>query len=290
MVFTIGNSDINISVAAKGAELQSIKHLKTGQEYMWSGDPAFWGKYSPVLFPVVGTLKEDTCYFEGRAYQMPRHGFARDMVFGLYRQTSDTLSFLLESSADTLSRYPFPFHFFIDYSIEGQSLHVTYRVVNTGSANMYFSVGGHPAFRVPLFEGDSYEDYILLFNEIETAGKWPITSAGLLEKEAVPFFRGQNSIRLQKQLFEKDAIVLKHLKSNSVQLLSQRSGKGFRFDFPGFPYLGIWASKNADFVCIEPWCGVADSVTSDQQLINKEGINSIGSEDEFVRTWSFTVI
>lgn len=115
-------------------------------------------------------------------------------------------------------------------------------------------------------------------------------SDGLLAEEPVPFLENTDRIPLTKALFYKDAIVLKHLNSNSVKLLSGRSGNGFEFDFTGFPYLGIWAAKNANFVCIEPWCGIADSVTADQQLTDKEGINRIGPKEVFKRTWKLTLI
>ncbi|HMR84974.1 MAG TPA: aldose 1-epimerase family protein [Niabella sp.] len=289
-MYSIQNAFIKIGVASQGAELQSISHVVTGQEYMWSGDAAFWGKYSPVLFPIVGALKENTYYVQGKSYQLPRHGFARDMEFRLYEQAADRLGFLLESNKDTLAKYPFGFQFYIDYAIAGNTLSVSYRVVNTGQDDMYFSVGGHPAFRVPLLEGELYEDYYLQFSQQEDTGKWPVRADGLLEAEPVPFLENTDRIPLTKALFYKDALVLKRLNSNSVQLLSGKSGKGFEFDFTGFPYLGIWAAKNADFVCIEPWCGIADSVTADQQLADKEGINRIAPKEEFKRTWSFTTI
>lgn len=289
-MYSIQNDFIKIRVAPKGAELQSISNAITGQEYMWSGDTAFWGKYSPVLFPIVGTLKEETYYFQGKPYQLPRHGFAREMGFLLHEQEAHRLVFLLESNKDTLAKYPFNFEFYIGYTIERNQLSVSYSVINTGERDMYFSVGGHPAFRVPLFEGELYEDYYLQFNQNETAGKWPVTVDGLLEKEPVPFLESTDRFRLSKELFYKDAIVLKHLNSNSVKLLSAKSGKGFEFDFSGFPYLGIWAAKDADFVCIEPWCGIADSVVANRQLADKEGINRIAPKEEFRKVWSFTII
>lgn len=290
MIHTIQNDFIKISVSEKGAELQRIVELSTEQEYMWSGNAAYWGKYSPVLFPVVGTLKDNSYYFDGKSYRLPRHGFAREMDFILHRQTADTLSFLLKSTDGTLEKYPFEFEFYIDYVIQAGTLFTTYRVINRGTTAMYFSVGGHPAFKVPLFEEERYEDYRLELNCKETVGKWPISQDGLIETLSEPFLENENIIRLKKELFYKDAVVLKHLRSNQVKLVSERSGKGFLFDFTGFPYLGIWAAKNADFVCIEPWCGIADSVDSNQQLKDKEGINLLEPGSEFNRTWHFAPI
>lgn len=291
-MFTIENEYLKIEIHPKGAELQSIYNKKRSLEYMWSGDPAFWGKKSPVLFPIVGTLKSDTYYFENKGYQLTRHGFARDMDFAVTDQTASSLTFTLTRSDSTSEKYPFQFRFDIIYSIKDNQLQVTYRVVNKGEINqkLYFSVGGHPAFKVPVLPGTSYTDYSLEFNKKENAGRWLISKEGLIETENSPLLDNTNKLPLAKELFYKDAIVLKHLQSNKVKLVAGTNGEIFEFDFTGFPYLGIWAAKDADFVCIEPWCGIADSVNTNQQLTEKEGINVLDSTDQFERSWKLVVM
>ncbi|MCH5599180.1 aldose 1-epimerase family protein [Niabella ginsengisoli] len=288
MIYTIQNNNLLISVASKGAELQRIEDVETGQQYMWNAGPE-WPKYSPVLFPIVGALKNDTYLYNGQQYNLPRHGFARDMEFELFQQTDDTLLFLLKSDANTLDKYPFHFELYVEYALIEKSLKVTYKVHNINKQVMYFSVGGHPAFKAPIFEGDQYEDYVLEFDQNENAGRW-LLDGGLLKTGTEPLLNHTNKLPLQKELFYTDAIVLKHLNSNKVSLLSVKTGKGLEFDFTGFPYLGIWAAKNADFVCIEPWCGIADSVESNQQLVDKEGINDLKAGEYFERSWRFSVI
>ena len=150
---------------------------------------------------------------------------------------------------------------------------------------MYFSIGGHPAFNVPLVEGTEYTDYYLEFNKDEILPRWPISSEGLIEKIPEPFLQSGNILSLNKELFYKDALVFKNPASSMIFLLSNKTNHGLHFNFSGFPYLGIWAAKNADFVCIEPWCGIADSVHSDQQIINKEGINKLSAGEIFERKW-----
>ncbi len=250
---------------------------------------AYWAKHSPILFPIVGTLKDNTYIYEGKEYHLSRHGFAREMEFELYQQSGHMLTFRLRSNEVTLAKYPFPFELYVEYSITGSSLNVSYRVVNTGEKPMYFSIGGHPAFKVPLFEGDTYNDYILEFNKAENAGRWLLDN-GLLETGTVPLLEDTDRLPLRKELFEADAIVLKQLNSTKVRLVQEHTRRGFEFDFNGFPYLGIWAAKDADFVCIEPWCGIADSVDSNQQLVEKEGIHMLNAGVLFERTWRFTVI
>ena len=285
----IQNDHLSITVNHKGAELQSIYNRNTGLEYMWGGNPAFWAKTSPVLFPIVGSLKEDTCYVDGRAYHMNRHGFAREMDFMVIDQTTSSAAFRIVNNDETLKKYPFYFRFDIVYSITDDEVKVNYKVSNTGTSTMYFSVGGHPAFKVPLIPGSEYNDYYLEFNKLENAGRWPISKEGLIKTEPVSFLSDAGRVPLIKELFYEDAIVFKTLQSKMVRLLSARSPHGLQFDYDGFPYLGLWAAKNADFVCIEPWCGIADSVNSNQQLKDKEGINALAPGDRFERSWKVKV-
>ena len=283
--YTIQNDYLSVEVQAKGAELMSLYNKKEQLEYMWSGDPAFWGKHSPVLFPIIGELKNNTYYYNNKAYQLGRHGFARDMEFTVTEQTTSSIGFSLLSNADTLQKFPFEFGFDIEYLLQQDWLTVTYKVKNTGNDDMYFSVGGHPAFKVPIVEGTAYDDYYLEFNKTENAGRWPISAEGLIETDAEPFLLNTNKLPLRKELFYRDAIVFKNLRSDTVRLRSSKHDKGIEFNFPGFPYLGVWAAKDADFVCIEPWCGIADPVNSSQQLTEKEGINRLAPQGIFERSW-----
>jgi galactose mutarotase-like enzyme len=283
----ISNDLISIEVATKGAELQSIYHKQYDLEYLWNGDPAFWAKKSPVLFPIVGELKNKTYRYKGKEYQLNRHGFARDMEFELAKQTADSLTFSIRSNEQTLAIYPFRFVFSVKYTLRQNAVTVSYIVENAGDEPMYFSVGGHPAFKVPLVEGTSFEDYKLLFNESETAGRWPISSEGLIETTSMALLENSNQLPLQKELFANDAIVLKHLKSPMVALKSDKTEHGIEVDFTGFPYLGIWETKGGNFVCIEPWCGIADSVNASGNLEEKEGINVLQPQEIFIA--SFTI-
>lgn len=282
----IENDILKVSIKTKGAELDSIYNKETNLEYMWGGDPAFWGKKSPVLFPVVGTLKNDIYYYNHKEYSLTRHGFAREMDFMVTAQTSSSAQFTLQSNEITFSKYPFSFRFDVIYSLKADKLVVNYKITNTGNDSLYFSVGGHPAFKVPLVNDTVYNDYYLEFNKPETTGRWPISKDGLIESSPAPLLNNKNRLSLSKELFYNDALVFKNLVSDKISLRSEKITNGLEFDFAGFPYLGIWAAKNADFVCIEPWCGIADSVTSDQQIVDKEGIIKLGAKEIFERSWS----
>lgn len=286
---TIEDQQLRINIHPKGAELQSIYHKGNQTEYMWSGDPAFWGKHSPLLFPIVGTLKGNTYYYDGKSYELPRHGFARDREFAVEKQSADAITFLLRSDETSLKVFPFAFELRISYRVSEASLTTTYDVSNPASGPLYFSVGGHPAFKVPLAPDTAYTDYSLEFDKTENAPRWPISKDGLIERESQPLLNNTRVLPLTKELFAKDALVFKGLQSTSVTLKSSRTQRGLTFSFPGFPFLGIWAAPGADFVCIEPWCGIADSVDSNQQWTDKLGINKLEAGGKFERSWTLNV-
>lgn len=284
-MFHLENDTLKITVDSKGAELKSVVHKQHGLEYMWDGNPAYWAKTSPVLFPIVGQLKGNAYRHKGKTYQLPRHGFAREKSFTVVTQHSDLLLFSLQSSEETMESYPFHFSFYIGYTLQDDELLVTYRVQNTGEVEMLFSVGGHPAFKLPLVRGTLYEDYRLTFNRKETAGRWPVEPDGTIGAKPEPLLQNTEVLPLTKDLFGKDAVVLKHLQSNEVRMGSDKTPHGLRFSFAEFPFLGLWASPGADFVCLEPWCGIADSATADGELAQKEGINRLQPAATFSVTW-----
>lgn len=285
MTITLENDYLKIAVKSKGAELCSVVRKDSQMEYMWSGDPAVWGKTSPILFPIVGTIKDDTYSYGNERYKLSRHGFARDAEFEIVKQEKQEAVFLLKNSADSFKIYPFAFELFIKYLVESDELKVSYEVRNAGTNIMYFSLGAHPAFKVPLTEATVYKDYFLEFNSIEDAGRWPINKEGLIAKVSLPFFNNSSRIDLSHELFEKDALVFKDIHSHKVSLKTDRDTHGLDFYFNGFSYLGLWAAKGGDFVCIEPWCGIADSVDHNQQFTEKEGVQTLPANDGWVREW-----
>jgi galactose mutarotase-like enzyme len=286
-VFTqISNGQISVKINHKGAELTSLYNHALHLEYMWDANPAFWGKTSPVLFPIVGTLKKNAFIYQGQRYDLPRHGFARDQTFELESKEQSRVVFFLSHTADTLKIYPFEFELRLIYALDGFDLHVTYEVTNPAEKKMYFSVGGHPAFKVPLTGDTTYNDYFLKFDKKEDEDQWPISKDGLIEEIAEPFFAGDDIVPLTRELFHKDALVFKELKSSVISIRSRKHTHGLDFSFPGFPYFGIWAFKDADFVCLEPWCGIADSVNHDQRIEHKEGIIALDRNKKWEKTWS----
>ncbi|MEL6676658.1 MAG: aldose 1-epimerase family protein [Bacteroidota bacterium] len=266
---TLQNDQLAITVDPKGAELSSVKDLQTGTEYMWVAKPDIWGRHAPVLFPIVGKLKDNQHTYEGRSYPMGQHGFARDLDFQMAGQSSTHLHFRLGSNEETQSRYPFVFTFRIRYDLNGRTVRVSYYIKNNGEEMMPFSVGAHPGFNCPLSPEEKLTDYEILFEQPETAPRH-LLEGGLFSGKTQAYLTESTGFPITEDTFNEDALVFHQLASAWVALKSAKHE--IRMSLTGFPYLGIWAKPGAPFVCLEPWQGLADYVDSSGQLMDKKGI------------------
>jgi galactose mutarotase-like enzyme len=273
LTYTIENGLLSVAVREIGAELCRVRSMTTGMNYLWNADPDIWANYAPVLFPIIGELKEGTYFYDGDRFQLPRHGIVRqNPLVKLTDQTDSSLTFSLEYDEDSLLVYPFRFSLSITYALDGNRIVVQHRVQNLDDKTMFFSIGGHPAFCIPRHDHENYEDYYLKFEKKETVSRWLLTDEGLLSGETEPVLHDSEILPLTHTLFNNDALVFKDLQSGKVSLKSIRSPEVVTVSFGDFPYLGIWAKPRGNYVCIEPWLGIADSQNSDQQLMQKEGI------------------
>lgn len=290
-MFSLKNEFLELSIHPLGAELQKITSTNYATEFMWDADPTVWGSHSPNLFPIVGALKNGTYMYDHVTYHLARHGFARrDHIFSIADQGEHHLTFKLEDSEDTHLIYPFKFIFLIRYELMANCIHVTYTVKNTDTKTLYFSVGGHPAFKCPLFSDETYADYSLHFESPENSQTHLLDlTTGLFNGQTEPIFDSPQNIALRHGLFDKDALVFKDLKSNEVTLKSKNHGEILTVRFEDFPYLGIWAKPNGDFVCIEPWQGLADCKDTNQILEEKEGIVALDKGTEYHATYQIEI-
>lgn len=284
-MYSIENDILKVEINSKGAELQSIYNKQTQIEYLWCGDEKFWGKKSPVLFPIVGGLKNNEYSFNNDTYNLTRHGFARDSEFTVQPINATTIQFVLQSSIATLAKYPFVFEFIVEYSIAANQLTCTYIVKNTDTQTLYFSVGAHPAFALPLTTNTNFEDWYLQFEKNENCGIYPLTKGGLLLNEPQPFFNNTSILALNKNLFYNDALVFKQLQSTYISIKSKSTIHGVKMSFEGFPYFGIWSAKDANFICLEPWLGIADCENSIGNLKTKEGIIELNAQQTFTASY-----
>ena len=287
MEHSVENDFLKISVKQTGAELCKIQSVKTGKDFMWNADPNVWASSAPVLFPVIGAVKNGFVKYNGKDYAVPRHGIIRNNAHvELLEQTENSLTFGLKYNEESLKIYPFEFEFLITYQLESHKIIVKHQVINHGMDEMLFSLGGHPAFKCPLHENEVYEDYYLEFEAVETDSTW-LLEDGLVSKNTKPVLENTNVLHLHKHLFDNDALIFKHLISKTVSLRSTKSSEVITLHYNDFPYLGIWAKPQADFVCIEPWLGIADSTDSDQNFETKEGILKLAAGQKFEA--SFTI-
>ena len=270
MITVLRNGFLEVSVSARGAELQSLRRAG-GPERLWRGDPAFWGRRAPVLFPIVGKLRDDRYAVGGRTYSLPQHGFARDRVFELASADKADAEFVLSSDEETLAAYPFEFELRVRYELDGESLRVRYGVSNAGAGPMWFSIGGHPGFACPHGPGGRFEDYELVFEREETADSL-LLEGGLVAGRAGRLLDGARKLPLAWELFAGGALVLEGLRSSWVALQRRGGGAGLTVRFEGWPRLGLWTQPGAPFLCVEPWHGIADRVGASGRIEEKEGI------------------
>lgn len=284
MIF-LENEYLTASFSSIGAELQSLINKKNKTNYLWNGDPAYWAKHSPILFPIVGGLKKNTYYYDDHPYQLPRHGFARDHIFQTFRLSDTEVLFELSQNEETLKNYPFEFTLKLRYRIEGSTLSCTYEVTNPSPHTpLLFSIGAHPAFTVPLSNDLLYTDYYLEFNNDDTLAFYKVID-DLITNETTEVELEARKLPLIHELFYNDALVFKSLKSDCISIRTTKNPHGLHFKFKDFPFFGIWAAKNANFVCLEPWCGIADSTDHQQDLQKKEGIVKLPALENWSKCW-----
>lgn len=281
---TIGNPGLSVTVKRHGAELCGLKG-GDGTEYLWQADPAFWARHAPVLFPIVGKLAGGRYLYEGKAYAMPPHGFARDLDFELVQSTPDSLSYRLQASPETRRSYPFEFTLLRRYRLSGTVLEVACDVENTGAGILPFSIGEHPAFSLKWGVGDKVEDYALQFEKPERLITHLLDANGLLTAGTERILADKRVLPLRSDLFDRDALIFLKFNSSKVSLCSRRHPRRVTVEFPGYPHLGIWAKPGAPFVCIEPWYGHADPASHDGQLLHKPGIIMLEPGKTFSCTW-----
>jgi galactose mutarotase-like enzyme len=280
---TINNNNISAVINHKGAELISLQN-KSKREFIWEGDPAFWAKHSPVLFPIVGTLKSNTFYHNGKNYSLPRHGFARDMDFKLLEDSGESAIFSIESNNDTFEKYPFEFEFRIIYTLDKNSLKIRYEVLNKSAETMFFSVGAHPAFALPGF----FEDYSIEMESDEDR-EYFLLENDLLSDKTETVFLENKAFHLNYPLFEKDALIFKNIQSQSLKILEKEKPM-LEINFTDFPHLGIWTKPEARFICIEPWFGYSDTTRSNDALSEKEAIQALENNRQFRAEFSINLL
>lgn len=286
MEYQLKNDQLIVAIKSFGAELTSVKDYE-GIEYIWCGDEKYWGRHAPVLFPIVGKVLDNQYTYENHNYVLSQHGFARDSEFEVISQENNKIIFELKANEETKKKYPFEFSLRSHYELVGEKIKLTYEVENKDQKEMYFSIGGHPAFNCPLFEDETLEDYVIEFEKEEMAQKLGITPEVYLSGEIENY--KVKSIALSKGFFENGVTILTNLQSHTVTLKSLKHNCGVVIGREQFPFLGLWSpEKGAPFVCIEPWVGHTDYVTNSTALINKRDFQKLAVGGKFKCSYEMT--
>lgn len=270
------NEFIEVEVSHKGAELQSIIHKNI--EYLWQGNSKYWKRRSPVLFPIVGRLLDNEYVYEGKTYHLTQHGFARDMDFSMIESSKDSVLYLLTETKESLKKYPFDFSLYVGYKLIGNSVEVSWKVVNASTKNMYFQIGGHPAFN---FLNGSHIEVNKKTNKYEL-NQTPYVHDVISDIEV-------SNIIVDDTTFLNDAIIY----DNIDEIVLKDSTKAVKLNCKDFPFIGLWStvkdSKNAPFICLEPWHGIADCVFHDKDITKKKGINVLKHKETFKAKYTITL-
>ena len=290
MMLMIQNEHICLTVDTLGAEMMSLRSAD-GTEYLWQGNPAYWGDRAPNLFPFIGRLTKNSYQYRGKRYPMEIHGFASKMEFDPVEQGCDYLILELRSTIVTLARYPFDFTLRVIYALNGNKVEVVYQVENQGDRYMPFGIGGHPGFNVPLLPGESFKDYELEFTTPCQPDRVGFTPQVYLSghDEAYPLQDGKK-IDLRHDLFDEDAIILKNM-GREITLRSKVSRHGVCVSYPDMPYLGIWhwPKTDAPYVCIEPWSSLPSRQDVVEDFACKSDLIQLPPRQTYESMWSITV-
>ena len=284
MIVTISNQNLKAEINSLGAELVSLQKVETNEEFIWEGNPEFWGKHSPVLFPIVGTLRNNSFLYDNEPYNLSRHGFAREQDFQIKSQSEQSITFSLLSNEATKLVYPFDFELLINYHLVDFSLKITYTVKNIGKEMLPFSIGGHPAFSLK----EDFAKYSLKFETNENLKSYRLIDE-LVSNRFDEIQLKEKNLPLSYSLFENDALIIKEMQSKSITIL-----KGnipiLKFDFVDFPNFGIWTKVGAPFICLEPWVGYSDTTENSGNIIEKEGIKLLERNSEKKYTFSISIL
>lgn len=280
---TLSNSILTVQIAEHGAELQSIK--KDGKEYLWQGDAKFWGRRSPVLFPIVGRVWNNKYRHAGNTYEIGQHGFARDMDFKLTNKEDKGAVYWLESTPDTLGKFPFPFRLLVGYLLEENKITVKWRVENLGAMDMYFQIGAHPAFYFPEFDAATKDRGFFVFDRKSDLEYIMPTEKGCVSPERhVLKLNKEGLMPIDIHTFDCDTYIFDNKQLKKITLLDKKKKPHISLEFNS-PLVALWSPTkthpDCPFVCIEPWYGRCDSVGYSGELKDREWIQKLEPKETF---------
>lgn len=290
MAVKLENEFLCVEIAEMGAEVTRIYDKAEDNEILWEGNPVYWKRHSPVLFPNVGKTYKNRVLINGIQYPTSQHGFARDNVFTCIEAANEKASFMFRSSEETKEVYPFDFELHINYKLNKKELTVEWQVKNCGDETMYFTIGGHPAFRFAKPE-ETKADYVLKIPGKEKLEYVLIDiSCGCANVDEVHTLQlSEETYPLSDELFAKDALVVDNGQIEEAWLCHKDGTPYVGVRSAGFPNYGIWSVEGAPFVCLEPWMGRCDNVGFNAELSEKPNVNKVEAGEKFIKDYTIVV-
>ena len=287
------NEFLQVKIKKKGAEIISIFNKEKSFEHIWQASKKSWNQNAPILFPIVGKLKDGHYMIDDKEYKMKNHGFANYSNFEVISKSKNEVILELNSNEKTLKEYPYKFNLQVKYTLKGNKVSIENKVQNIDSKKIYFSIGAHPGFNIPFNNKEKYNDYYLEFNENETVSRLPLTKKkGLLSNTPIKkYLDNTNKLHLNHKMFKDRAVILEGLKSSTVEIKSNNSKMSVKLGIDNFPFLGIWTTSKFDepFVCIEPWYGISDTENTSGLFKNKKGIQTLAIAKSFLMKYNITI-
>ncbi|WP_298238499.1 aldose 1-epimerase family protein [uncultured Algibacter sp.] len=282
MLHAIENENLICTIESNGAEIRSLKNKITGEEYIWQIKPSIWGSSSPILFPAIGKIKEDKVVYNGKDYNMPKHGIIRNNKQLLFQKHGvSKCSFTLNSSKETLKQYPFKFLFSVEFELANKHLVMTYNVENKDTVPIQLICGGHTAYACPLNENTKLSDYVIEFPKQLNLEASTLGASGLLSEYKREIKTNKNRLSLSDTLFNEDALIFPNIDCDWVRLRKKDEEKGIIVRFTDYPHLALWSKPLADYVCIEPWLGLPDSDNESTDITKKSTFKTLETGSRF---------
>lgn len=276
-MIVLDNGILRVKIDKMGAEIRSV--LKDGKDRMWSGNPEHWAGVAPLLFPICSGMPDDKYTYNGKTYEMPKHGFIRKYPFEVEATADDTATFMFASNKETLKMFPWKFELRVKYTLIGDKIKIEYFVLNKSDNTMYYSIGSHEGYNC----AEGIEIYDIVFEKEEILENCLLDGA-VLSGETQPILTSGNVLSLEEKYFKSEVLIFKNIQSRKVSLVNRQTGLTTNVSFPECEYLLLWHPVGAPFMCIEPWCGICSTKGDSIDITEKEGIISLEKQNEKVHT------
>ncbi len=293
MNIELKNEHLTVAISTTGAELKSIKRNRDSErvEYLWQLNPDVWERQAPLLFPLIGRLKDGEYKYEGKIYKTEIHGFARFREFIVVEKQADRI--ILETTHDknTAVEYPFEFSLKIIYTLSENSLIKEHCIENTGKKEMFYEIGGHEGYNLALFEGESMEDYYLEFEGLDHLMTYTVDNDVMIEKELKRVNLEENRLYLSPEVFKNDALIMDTFINKTVRLCNMKNNRKVIVDFNDFKYLGVWTKyMRGNYICIEPWSSLPDCNYLGKELEKKRDIRKLDAGEKESLKYTITIV